>query len=98
MKIQNQTTESNTNASSITTEDIQAWLVSYLAELLEISPEKIDVKVNFDRYGLDSSAAISLLSDLSVYIGCDIDPDSLYHYPTIERLTRYLGELEEITL
>lgn len=90
--------DNQTNALNITTEDIQAWLISYLTKLLEITPEQLDVRANFDRYGLDSSAAISLLTDLSAYIGLDIDPDSLYHYPTIESLARYLGELEEINL
>lgn len=56
MKIQ----ENQTTASNFTTEDIQAWLTSYLTKLLEITPEQLNVKANFDRYGLDSSAAIYL--------------------------------------
>ena len=33
---------------------ISDWLVSYLADLLEIEPDEVDVKTTFARYGLDS--------------------------------------------
>ncbi|NEO43442.1 MAG: acyl carrier protein [Moorea sp. SIO4A3] len=75
-----------------TAAEIQDWLVSYLAELLEIDQDEVDVTIPFDSYGLDSSAAIGLTGDLEDWLGCDIDPTLLYDYPTIEAQAQYLAE------
>lgn len=77
---------------SPTTTEIQVWLVSYLAELLEIDSHKIDVTVSFDRYGLDSSATVGLSGDLEEWLGCEIEPTVLYDYPTIGALAQHLAE------
>jgi acyl carrier protein len=74
-----------------TTGDIQAWMVTYLAELLEISEEDIDASVPFDRYGLDSSAAVGMTGELEDWLGVEIDPTVIYDYPTIDALSHYLG-------
>ena len=71
--------------------EIQNWIVNYLAELLEVNPEKIDVTISFDSYGLDSSAAIGLTGDLEDWLGREVAPTLLYDYPTVEALTRYLS-------
>ncbi len=73
------------------TTEIQAWLVSYLAELLEIEPDEIDVTVPFDRYGLDSTAAVGLTSDLEDWLGSELDPTLIYDYPTIEALAKQVA-------
>lgn len=87
----NQFTEiSSVERNPSSTVEIQDWLVSYLAELLEIDPLKIDVKIPFNRYGLDSSAAIGLTGDLGDCLGYDLDPTLIYDYPTIEDLAEQL--------
>ena len=76
-------------------EKIQSWLVSYLAELLEIDSAEVDETDPFDRYGLDSSATMSMTADLEEWLGLELEPMVFYDYPTIERLSQYLaGELE----
>lgn len=72
--------------------EIQAWIVSYLAQLLEIDPDEINVSIPFDQYGLDSSAAVGMTGDLEDWIGGKIDPTLLYDYPTIETLVQHLDE------
>lgn len=72
--------------------EIQAWIVSYLAELLEIEPDEVNVTIPFDRYGLDSSAAVGMTGDLEDWVGRKIDPTLLYDYPTIEALAHHLAE------
>lgn len=71
--------------------EIQAWIVSYLAELLEVEPDEVDVTIPFDRYGLDSSAAVGLTGDLGDWLGHEIEPTLLYDYPTIKALVKYLA-------
>ena len=70
--------------------EIRHWLVNYVAELLEVKPDKIDSTIPFDRYGLDSSAAVGLAGDLEDWLEQELDPTLLYDYPTIEGLTQHL--------
>lgn len=79
-------------ATKFSKEEIQAWLVSYLAELLKIQPSEVDVTIPFDRYGLDSSAAVGMTGDLEEWLGSELDPTLIYDYPTIEALAAYLSE------
>lgn len=89
--------ESNTNAKwnahkelpSVV--EIQAWIVSYLAELLEIDPDEVNTTISFDQYGLDSSAAVGMTGDLEDWLGRKLDPTLLYDYPTVEGLAWHLG-------
>ena len=79
-----------------TTAEIQAWLISYLAELLEIEPAEVDVTITFDRYGLDSSAAVGMTGDLEEWLGYELDPTLIYDYPTIEALAGHLSEKNQV--
>lgn len=72
--------------------EIQAWIVSYLAEQLEIAPDEIDLAIPFDRYGLDSSVAVGMTGDLEDWLERELDPTLLYDYPTIEGLAQHLAE------
>ena len=74
-----------------TATEIQVWIVSYLADLLEVDSEEIEVTIPFDRYGLDSSAAVGLTGDLEDWLGCELDPTLLYDYPTVEALVQHLN-------
>jgi acyl carrier protein len=80
-----------TVTASIASSDIQSWLVAYLADLLDIAPEEIDVTVPFERYGLDSVASVGLLGDLAKWLGRKLDPSVVNEYPSIEALTGYLS-------
>ncbi len=73
------------------TSDIQDWLVSYLADLLEVEPEEVDINTTFARYGLDSSAAVVIAGDLEDFLGIELEPTLLYDYPTITELAKNLA-------
>lgn len=84
------------NVQSLTVEErsateIQDWIVAYLADLLEIEPEEVDVTIPFNRYGLDSSAAVGLTGELEEWLSTEIDPTLLYDYPTVEALVQHLS-------
>lgn len=72
--------------------EIQAWIVTYLAELLEIDSDEINTTIAFDRYGLDSSVAVGLTGDLENWMERQLDPTLLYDYPTIESLAQHLAD------
>lgn len=82
----------NNSQKLLTAKDIEAWIVSYLAKLLEIEPGEVNVTIPFDRYGLDSSVAVGLTGDLEDWMERKLDPTLLYDYPTIQALAQHLAE------
>ncbi len=86
----NQGNKTREHSQEITREKIQNWMFDYLAELLEIEPEEVDVETNFARYGLDSSAATVLTGDLAIWLEKELEPTLLYDYPTIAKLIDHL--------
>jgi len=83
--------ENNLTLDVKTADDIKSWVVAYLADLLETDEDEIDVTIPFDRYGLDSSAAVGLTGELEDWLGREVPPTLLYDYPTVESLVEYLG-------
>lgn len=95
MEMQNLTVLESSKVDALkqmpTAAEIQDWIISYLADLLEVDSDEIDVTIPFDRYGLDSSAAVGMTGDLEEWLGRDVDPTLLYDYPTIEALVQHLS-------
>jgi acyl carrier protein len=73
-------------------EEIQQWLIQYLATALEKPADEIDVTVPFDDFALDSSTAIGMTGELEDWLGKPVDPTQVYDYPTIEKLSQCLAE------
>jgi len=82
-----------TTTNDKSAEAIQVWLTDRLAAVLNISPDAIDSSESFDRYGLDSLAAITLTGDLEEWLDCELPVTLAWDYPTIELLSAYLAEL-----
>jgi acyl carrier protein len=72
-------------------DEIQEWLVAYLAQLFEMDPGEIDVADPLAAYGVDSTAIVGLMIDLGSWLGRELEPEIFYSYPSIETLSRYLG-------
>ena len=73
-----------------TASQVRGWLVSYLAKLLGIDEGEVDPAFAFTHYGLDSSAAVGLSTDLGDLLGAELDLSLVYDYPTIQAVTEYL--------
>ena len=69
-------------------EQVQAWLIAYLARLLDIDPREVDAATPLERYGLDSAAAVALTGDLAKWLGVDLEPDLIRGRPTINGVAR----------
>ncbi|MCC5632398.1 acyl carrier protein [Nostoc sphaeroides CHAB 2801] len=77
---------------SLTAEDIQAWLVNQIAQELGVKPDEINIRLPFDSYGLDSVLAIAIATTGKQFLGLDMSPLLLVHYPTIESLSQHLAK------
>jgi acyl carrier protein len=70
--------------------EIAAWLTRYVADLLGLTAESIDEHTSFDRFGLDSTAAIAMSGDLGEWLQCEVDAAAAYDYPSIAELAEAL--------
>ncbi|MFB2977491.1 acyl carrier protein [Microseira sp. BLCC-F43] len=86
-------TEIGESEKVISFEAIQKWLVSYIAEIMEVTSDEIDVKVTFDEYGLDSSMSVAMVADLETWLGRTLEPTLIYDYPTLEKLAKYVSQI-----
>ncbi len=95
MSVENQPIkkEKKQQAVNLSITEIQSWLVSYLANLLGIDSDEVDVTIPFERYGLDSEAAIVMSGDLQEWLGYNLEPTLLFDYPTVADLGQYLGDI-----
>ncbi len=66
------------------------WMVSYLADLLDIDPTEVDVTRPLDQLGLDSAASVAFISDLSRWLGMQLDARVIVEADTIEALTAFI--------
>ncbi|NEO57459.1 MAG: aminotransferase class I/II-fold pyridoxal phosphate-dependent enzyme [Okeania sp. SIO3B5] len=77
---------------SPSTETIKSWLISQLAERLELDIHEIDIERDFIDYGLNSIEVVNLSGELENLLGRRLPPTLLLDYPTIEALAEYLVE------
>nr|AXN93619.1 PuwI [Symplocastrum muelleri NIVA-CYA 644] len=73
-----------------TEEAIATWLITHLAFHLKVSPDEIDMREPFARYGLDSSVAVSMTNELAEWLGCELEPTLFWDYPSIEACAQHL--------
>lgn len=60
------------------------WIVVYLARLLDVEPETIDVTASFADYGVESTAMAGMTGDLIRHIGCKLPTACLHEFTSIE--------------
>jgi acyl carrier protein len=73
-----------------TRDEIVDWLVTQIADLLELSPEEILVDEPLTYYGLSSADGAILSGDLEDWLGCDLPATVAWEYPTVAKLADYL--------
>ncbi|GAA2805474.1 acyl carrier protein [Saccharopolyspora taberi] len=71
-------------------ETIVQWCRNYVAQLLDVPASEIDPEADFDRLGLDSALAVSLLIEIEQEYGIDLPPEELFENPTINAVAAYL--------
>ena len=79
------------SSRSLSSEAIQEFLSSKLADLLKIGRDEIDVSKTYEYYGLSSMESVLLIADLEEFLGRALDATLLWDYPTIQSLANYLA-------
>jgi acyl carrier protein len=69
---------------------IAAWCQQYVAELLEIPVDVVDRDTDFDRLGIDSALAVSLLIEVEEHYDVDLAPETLFENTTLNAIAAYL--------
>lgn len=75
----------------MTKEQISAFCVERLADLLRMPKESIDPRAKFSRLGLDSAMTVYLLMDLEEKLKLELSPETFYDHPTVDDLSNYLA-------
>jgi acyl carrier protein len=74
----------------VSEEEITAWCREYVASLLEVPLTAVDPDTDFDRLGVDSALAVSLLVEVEDRYGIELPPEALFENPTISALAACL--------
>ena len=75
----------------MTKEQISAFCVDRLADLLRIPKEAVDPQAKFSRLGLNSATTVYLLMDLEEMLDLELSPETFYDHPTVDDLSDYLA-------
>jgi len=67
-------------------------LISYVAELLEIEADELDLNSSFQSYGLSSAEGVGMIGDLQDWLGESLNPVLIYEYPSIATLSAQLAK------
>ncbi|MBS0448803.1 MAG: acyl carrier protein [Proteobacteria bacterium] len=84
--------------TAATDQDISAWIVERLAQILGARPGEIGVHDEIAHYGLQSVEAMSLMSELSDRLGLSLSPTLWWDCRTIAQLVERIRSADGGTL
>lgn len=70
---------------------IAEWCQGYVASLLEVPADAVDPDATFDRLGVDSAIAVSLLIEVEERYGVELPAEALFENPTVNEVAAYLS-------
>jgi acyl carrier protein len=77
-------------------EDLRAWLTTFVADVLDISPDEVDPEALWESLGVDSAMTLVLVADLSVVLGRTVQPVEVLSHPTINAVVEHLVAVEAV--
>jgi acyl transferase domain-containing protein/acyl carrier protein len=73
-------------------QNVKEFLLSCVAELLEVPKGEVDRRAPLDRYGLDSVKGAALVASLTEFLGWPVPITWIWQYPNIDTFARALAE------
>ena len=74
---------------------IQEWIIAWLARELPMPAEDIDPDQTFEFYGASSLSVVVMTGELADRLKIEVDPASVYDYPTIGGFSAYVASISE---
>ena len=74
----------------VTADEVRQWLVTKVAEQLDVPPDEVSVERPWAEFGLDSRTAVALAGELEVFVGRELSPTLVWDYPTIEAVVQHV--------
>lgn len=78
--------------ASTTVEIIQAWIIHWLAQQLELDVSQFDPAQPLTDYGLDSVIAMEFALQLETWLNQPVSVEILWDFPTAETLSQQLAQ------
>lgn len=72
-------------------EAIAEWCRGYVADLLAVPAESVSLDSGFDRLGVDSAIAVSLLIEAEERYGVELPAEALFTNPNLNAVAEYLS-------
>ncbi len=82
-----------TEARSVSLDEIDAWIRSWLAENLEMNADAIDADTSFFDCGITSILGLQLSQQLGAWLGRPLEDVLVWSYSTVGLLVEYIGDL-----
>lgn len=76
------------------TVELRDWLITFVAEVLDIDRDEVDPGAQWESLGVDSATTLVLVADLSVLLGRPVRPTEILDNPTIDAVVAHLRAVE----
>lgn len=73
-------------------DEIVSWCQDYVGNILGVPGDRVNPDATFDRLGIDSALAVSLLIDVEGHFGVEVPPEALFDNPTLRAVAGYVHE------
>lgn len=67
-------------------EHLRAWIVNYIASVLDMDEEAFPTSEPFDSYGFDSAEAVIMAGVMEEEFEIEIDPSLFFEDPSVDGL------------
>jgi acyl carrier protein len=71
-------------------DDVVGWCQEYVGNILGVPGASVNPDATFDRLGIDSALAVSLLIDVEGRYGVEVPPEALFENPTLGAVATYV--------
>jgi hypothetical protein len=75
----------------MTRDGLVTWLVSFVADVLDVAPTQIDRCAVWEELGVDSATILVMVADLATDLGLSVRPVEVLRNMTIDELATHLA-------
>jgi len=91
MTVHHQPGETSSTPSRRTADEIRDWIVTRVADRLQVAPTQIRTDEPLIDVGLDSMEFVALVGEMERWLGVRFRDNPLIDYPTLDSLSNYLA-------